>query len=308
MKYKDYLNIWLENHVLNFLKERTFKRYEVSARLYVSPLLGGYTLDEITPALLQKFVNELSVKGSRKHGGGLSKNSVNSIVTVIKNSLKTAYRQGFTKADPAETLFRPRCEEKKIECFSTKEQALIEKAILSEKKDKMLGVIVCLYTGLRIGELLALSPSSVDFDKRLLTVSRSCHDSPSGLKIDTPKTKSSARVIPLPKELIPILKTLKRTSKADFLITDNGKTLSVRSYQRSFELLLKKLNIPHRGFHSLRHTFATRALECGIDVRTLSEILGHKNPTVTLNRYAHSFLEHKTAMMNRLAKSFFPVH
>ena len=69
-----------------------------------------------------------------------------------------------------------------------------------------------------------------------------------------------------------------------------------------FELLLKRLNIPHKGFHSLRHTFATRALECGMDVKTLSEILGHKNPTVTLNRYAHSLMEHKADMMNRLGK------
>lgn len=76
----------------------------------------------------------------------------------------------------------------------------------------------------------------------------------------------------------------------------------MRSYQRSFEQLLKKLDIRHRGFHSLRHTFATRALECGMDVKTLSEILGHKNPIVTLNRYTHSLLEHKSAMMNRLGK------
>ena len=88
----------------------------------------------------------------------------------------------------------------------------------------------------------------------------------------------------------------------DTSVEADGNAVSVRSYQRSFELLLKKLHIAHRGFHSLRHTFATRALECGMDVRTLSEILGHKNPTVTLNRYAHSLLEHKAAMMNRLGK------
>ena len=76
----------------------------------------------------------------------------------------------------------------------------------------------------------------------------------------------------------------------------------VRSYQKTFELLLKRLRIPHKGFHSLRHTFATRALECGMDVKTLSEILGHKNPTITLKRYAHSMMEHKAEMMNRLGK------
>lgn len=110
------------------------------------------------------------------------------------------------------------------------------------------------------------------------------------------------RVIPLPKQLLPLLKGIKKKSDSPFVVSANGKPVSIRSYQRSFELLLKRLNIPHKGFHSLRHTFATRALECGMDVKTLSEILGHKNPTVTLNRYAHSLMEHKADMMNRLGK------
>ena len=104
------------------------------------------------------------------------------------------------------------------------------------------------------------------------------------------------------KQLLPILKGIKKKNDASFVVSAKGKSVSVRSYQRSFELLLKRLNIPHKGFHSLRHTFATRALECGMDVKTLSEILGHKNPTVTLNRYAHSLMEHKADMMNRLGK------
>ena len=80
--------------------------------------------------------------------------------------------------------------------------------------------------------------------------------------------------------------------------------ITVRSYQRTFELLQKRLHIERKGFHSLRHTFATRALECGMDVKTLAEILGHKNATVTLNRYAHSLMEHKQDMMNKLGKIF----
>ena len=86
------------------------------------------------------------------------------------------------------------------------------------------------------------------------------------------------------------------------MIADGDKPVFVRSYQQTFELLLKKLDRSHKGFHSLRHTFATRALECGMDVKTLSEILEHKNATITLNRYAHSMLEHKQDMMNRLGK------
>ena len=87
-----------------------------------------------------------------------------------------------------------------------------------------------------------------------------------------------------------------------YVISNKSKPVLVRSYQRSFERLLKRLNIPRRGFHALRHTFATRAVECGMDIKMLSEILGHKSPAVTLNRYVHSFMDGKRKMMNRLGE------
>ena len=197
---------------------------------------------------------------------------------------------------------RLKLKERKIECFTLAEQKRIEAAVFGSRKTKLFGIVLCLYTGLRVGELIALQWKDIDLQKGLLTVSRSCHDTSSGIAFDEPKTASSRRVIPLPKQLLPRLKRIKKSSNSAFVVSADGNAVSVRSYQRSFELLLKKLHIAHRGFHSLRHTFATRALECGMDVRTLSEILGHKNPTVTLNRYAHSLLEHKAAMMNRLGK------
>ena len=95
---------------------------------------------------------------------------------------------------------------------------------------------------------------------------------------------------------------MKRKAKNQYVISNGEKPLMVRSYQRSFERLLKRLQIPHKGFHSLRHTFATRALEIGVDVKTLSEILGHKNANVTLQRYAHSMPEHKKEVMNKIGK------
>ena len=99
-----------------------------------------------------------------------------------------------------------------------------------------------------------------------------------------------------------LLKCVKKRSECEYIVADGEKPVFVRSYQRTFEFLLKKLKIPHKGFHSLRHTFATRAIECGMDVKTLSELLGHKNATITLNRYTHSLLEHKVDMMNRLGR------
>ena len=178
---------------------------------------------------------------------------------------------------------------------------------MADRREKMKGIIICLYTGLRIGELLALEWSDIDFQKAELRVNRTCHDSKnkdgSYCRItDTPKTEHSRRVIPLPRQLIPILREMKKGSSSPLVIVGERPPLSVRSYQRSFELLLKKTGIPRKGFHALRHTFATRAIECGMDVKSLSEILGHKNPTVTLNRYVHSLMEHKRAMMDKLGK------
>ena len=95
---------------------------------------------------------------------------------------------------------------------------------------------------------------------------------------------------------------MKKTSDSEYVISSKGKPVTIRSYQRSFEIIQEKLHIKHRGFHALRHTFATRALECGMDVRTLSEIMGHKNSTITLNRYTHSLTEHKRAMMKGSVK------
>ena len=213
--------------------------------------------------------------------------------SVIQNSLRTAHLIGLTAEYIADKLKRPKLKEKTVECFTLAEQKQIEQAVMGGKKDKLYGILLCLYGGLRIGELIALQWSDIDFAKGMLTVSKSCHDGKGWLIIDEPKTVTSRRMIPLPKQLLPVLKGVKKKSDSPFVVSANGKSVSVRSYQRSFELLLKKLNIPHKGFHSLRHTFATRALECGMDVKTLSEILGHKNPTVTLNRYAHSLMEHK---------------
>ena len=302
MKYIDWLTQWLENYIRPSVKVRTYERYHLIIEQHIKNSIGNIELDALSPLVLQKFISELLQNGNRKTGKGLSANSVNAVISVIQGSLRTAHLLGLSKEYAADKLKRPKLKEKPVECFTMSEQKQIEQSILNGKKDKMYGILLCLYSGLRIGELIALQWSDIDFVKGILTVSKSCHDGQDGLIIDEPKTANSRRLIPLPKQLLPILKGIKKKSNSPFVVSANGSSVSVRSYQRSFELLLKRLNIPHKGFHSLRHTFSTRALECGMDVKTLSEILGHKNPTVTLNRYAHSLMEHKADMMNRLGK------
>ena len=300
MKYIDWLHSWLEDYIRPSGKLRTYERYKLIVEQHIKEKIGEMELDDLSPLILQKFITGLLIDGNRRTGKGLSANTVNAVISVIQSSLKTAHVLELRKEYVAGKLKRPKLKEKPVECFTRAEQKQIERFVLNGSKDKLYGILLCLYSGLRIGELIALQWSDIDFSKGILTVSKSCYDGKDGLIIDEPKTASSCRTIPLPKQLFPILRGIRKKSDSLFVVSNHGKPVSVRSYQRSFELILKKLKIAHRGFHSLRHTFATRALECGMDVKTLSEILGHKNPTVTLNRYAHSLIEHKTLMMNRL--------
>lgn len=307
MLYKEWLSNWLENYVQPSAKWRTYTRYKEILEKHIIPQLGDLELSEITPYVLQCYVTELLKNGNLRTSEGLSANSVNSIITVIQNTLKTAYSLEIVSEYVGDKIKRPRTSEKKIECFSLSEQKKIEQYILNAGNTRLFGVLLCLYTGLRIGELLALEWADIDMSNGELRVSKTCHygkdeDGVFGRITDIPKTQSSIRIIPIPKQLISHLRGVKKKSLSAHIVANGSNLISIRSYQRSFSSLLKRLNIQHRGFHSLRHTFATRALECGMDVKTLSEILGHKNPTVTLNRYAHSLMEHKKEMMNRVGK------
>ena len=308
MKYEKWLSEWLESCIKPSSKCRTYARYSEIAKRHVIPNLGDKEIEELTPIALQRYVNRLSECGNLKNGRALAPNSVNAIVSVICSSLRAAYDFGCAAVPVGDKIKRPKMQEKKIECFTSEEQRRIEGYIL-RRQGSMLGVILCLYTGIRIGELLALEWRDVDFEKSELTVSKSCHvgrdkNGKFTRITETPKTASSIRTIPIPNQISGTLRALKKDSSAPYVISNGGAPISARSYQRSFSLALERLGLPHRGFHSLRHTFATRALECGMDVKTLAEILGHKNPTVTLNRYAHSLREHKKEMMDKVGMLF----
>lgn len=299
MKYKDWLGKWLAVCIKPTVKQRTYEKYERICRRQLVPALGNYELEKLTAEVLQGSVAELTAQ--------FSSNTVNIVISVLKSSLKKAVLYGITKREATGAISRPRPSEKMVECFTQDEQKKIENYILCSKKTKLIGILLSLYTGLRIGELLALEWGDINFKEETMFVSKSCHDGwgKSGYQkiIESPKTSNSVRLIPIPKQLIGILKMARREVGGAYIV-GGDKQVSVRSYQRTFELLQKKLHIPHKGFHALRHTFATRALECGMDVKTLSEILGHKNPNITLKRYVHSLMDHKRLMMNRLCKLF----
>ena len=300
MKYKDWLNLWLNDYVKISCKQRTYNLYAQTVEQRILPYLGEIDLCELTPCVLQQFVTDLLANRERP----LSANTVNGAISVVQRSLKMAFNMGYIDEYSADKICRPKYIEKKVDCLTVLEQKKLENYILHSKKTKLYGIVICMYTGLRLGELLALVWDNVDMKECKLTVSSTCFYIGNERIIDTPKTATSHRTIPFPKQILPLFKALHKNSASHFVIQQKGSPICNRSYQRSFELLLRKLDIAPKGFHSLRHTFATRALECGMDVKTLSELLGHKNPNVTLNRYAHSMLEYKIQMMNKLGKLF----
>lgn len=204
----------------------------------------------------------------------------------------------------AEKLRRPRAPARETACFDLSEQATLVRAAMQAKDEKFRGIVLCLYTGLRLGELLALEWGDVDWERGLLYVSRTCREGRDeagrfGRIVGAPKSRRSVRVIPLSAEVRAMLRAMQKPSR--LVISRGGAPLSVRSYQRSFARLLARLSLPHRGFHALRHTFATRAAECGMDGRALAEILGHGSPAFTFARYVHPLASYKADMMERLA-------
>ena len=301
MKLKELLEVWLERYMKYTIKIRTYNRYKSICELHLIKDLGEYELEELKPNVLQDFL-------LKKIDDHYSTNTIKGIVSVLKQALRLAITLEFVDKEYCSNLKMPSSEEKEISVFTKKEQQVIESFCLNHKKRNYIGIVICLYTGIRLGELLALTWDDIDFNSNLLTINKTSYsakvDDKTQIIVDKPKTKKSNRVIPLSNQLVKLLKIIKKESNSKYVITTrNSGMVGNRSYQRTFKFILKKVNVQYRNFHSLRHTFATNAIELGMDVKTLAEILGHTNAMITLNRYSHSLLNYKIEMMNKLGKN-----
>jgi integrase len=156
--------------------------------------------------------------------------------------------------------------------------------------------------------LLGLTWDDVELDRGVIKVTKTVYREKDEngiwqLFIDTPKTKASDRVIPLPEYILTMLEKDKETAKSQYVVENKkGERMSIRSYQYIFEKLTERAGVRKLNFHALRHTFVTRAIECGMDIKTVADIMGHQNASITLNRYAHCMLDHKIEMMQKLPR------
>jgi len=294
------------------IKQRTYLFYKQIINIHILDEIGEIELDNLTQNKLNDFIINKYEKGNKNNGEGLSYATTKSIMGIINRVLKYAYKRKYLNERLEIDVVIKQNSKKKVEALSKEEQAKIEKYLLERKRVYCYGILISLYTGMRLGELLALKWEDIDYKNKVINIKRTtCRVVGDNHKtvsiVDTPKTLSSCRELPLTNFVISLLKELKKyqNSNSEYVISKaTGKRIETRSYQESFSRLLKRLGIRHYGFHSLRHTFATRALEIGIDIKTLSELLGHTNPTITLNRYVHSNLELKKIAMNKLSKKF----
>ena len=307
MKLQEWLGIWLNKYTKHTVKLRTYDRYKYIIEKHINPKLGDYELDDLNGEVLQDFVLSELESGNLNTKGKLANNSVIGIVNVLKGAMSTALSLNKINKNEMNKIKLPSPTEKPVNAFERHEQEKIVKYCLESKKNNYIGFVICLYTGIRLGELLALTWNDIDFAKGLMSITKTTYrikeNGVPRIVVDEPKTKNSVRVIPLSKNLLDLLKKIKKTSNSEYVIsTRNNGIVGTRSYQRTFERILAKLDIPYKNFHSLRHTFATRAVEMGMDIKTLSEIIGHKNPMITLQRYTHSMMSYKTEMMNKMGK------
>ena len=323
--FSDWIDEWLEDYAKPpKIRISTYTGYEVYARLHIKPVLGKYEMCELHPKLFQDFFNAKERKYSNEDGDGLlSPKSLYNMHYMLSKALKQAISNGLLLHNPLEGVTTPPLEDPEMRVLTIHEQKRLVNIAKTHSNPVMFSVILALYTGLRKGEILGLQWQDIDFQKQELNVRRSLArhidlygeaDTKSLLVTGKPKTKNAVRTIclfdSLCNDLLNYQEKLLAKKKAagiihkeaDFVfVSRNFKCFEPRNYYRSYQLLLDKAEIEDAGFHTLRHTFATRSLEAGMDIYALSKILGHAKPTITLSRYAHLLPEHKRDSMNKLS-------
>ena len=309
MTTNELMTAWLDRCERERVKPRTYSRYKGLIVQLILPELGDTQIDDLGRRQISEFLTAHQADGNLR-GEALSATSTNLMLSVLNAAFTYACDMDLLPANPCDRIRRVPGPPSRVEAFTREEQRRLEEAIAAWEDRRLFGIRLCLYTGLRIGELLGLEWQDVDMEKGILHIQKTVYREKNAegewqLFVDRPKTAASERMVPLPGYLAEDLRIYRIGARSEFVIENKkAERMSIRSYQYLFERLTEKAGVRKLNFHALRHTFATRALECGMDIKTLSELMGHKNATITLNRYAHSMMDTKIAAMNKLEKLF----
>ena len=294
MLYKDTLNNWLTEKKI-FLKYSTYTNYYNIIHNHIMPHLGTYDISTLNDDILQQFILDQLESGRADAKGGISYKYAKDIITVLKLTLDS---------NPIKIQL-PYHPPKQIQIFDKEHQITLINHLQSKINHKNFGILLCIHTGLRIGELCALKWSDINFNAKMLSINKTMirtytKEDGSKLNITPPKTRSSIRNIPLNTWIMQYAVLLKGEDD-NYILTNKPKSTEPNKYRLYYNKLLKDLELPHLTFHALRHTFATRCIECGCDYKSLSELLGHSNVSITMNIYVHPQMELKRKCVELLS-------
>lgn len=315
MTFDKWLTYWFETYSRRTVKHSTAISYIGYINGHIAPQIGSYTLSELNTDVLQRFINAQSDNGSLK-GGGLSPKTLQNMNRMIHKSLEKALELDLITKNYASFVEIPRIEEPEMRVLTIGEQELLMKELKTSSEKLAFGIYLSLTLGIRLGEVLGLRWSDIDFKKGIVHIRRTVNrlEKIDGLGtelvVGTPKSKKSLRDIPISegycRNLMLYWARLSRIMRKppkddDYLLRSSvGGPAEPKTLQETFKRTLRSAGIADANFHSLRHTFATRAIEKGADVKTLSVLLGHSSVNITLNRYAHVLDEQKRKTMELL--------
>ncbi|WP_412031727.1 tyrosine-type recombinase/integrase [Metamycoplasma buccale] len=289
-----------------YVKTSTYSAYWLLIKNHIIPYFGF--LHQIEENHIQQFVLDTIKKG-------LKLKTIRDIVIILKMIIKFAVKNNYFEYREMNIKYPTEKENKNLEILSRGDEKIILNYIENNFTFKNLGIYICLLTGLRIGEVCALTWNDIDIEKGVIFVSKTLqriysiddnnkNSKQTRLIIDKPKTKNSYREIPLSYELLRIIKlAMKIVNKSYYVLTNKEKPIEPRTYRNYYKRLIKKLGLSYIKFHGLRHSFATRCIESNGDYKTVSVLLGHANITTTLNLYVHPNLEQKRKLINKMFKS-----
>ena len=307
-KLSEILNLWQENNIIR-QKDATKLKYKFLIDQHINPEIGSILISDLDTTAINRFLYRKQQTGRLDHTGGLSPSSIKLIACILGSAVQFAAEQNYCKPFVC-SLNIPPSSKKELTILDIENQIKLENYIMAYPTHTGAGILLSLNTGLRIGEVCALRWDEFDLHNKVIcikhTVSRvPSTDKESGAKtcliIEEPKTSASKRKIPIPSKLLPVLEEMHRQALSDFVISDKVGFVSPRTYEYRYHKILKECNVSKVNYHALRHTFATRCIEVGMDIKTLSELMGHSNVNITLNTYVHSSIDLKRTQIEKLS-------